>query len=78
MKFENVSVLIVMMIYATFGFSALVRLRDLPHGKLLYLMALLMPWVSDTFAYFSGRFFGWHKLIPEVSPKRRSKGQSEQ
>ena len=73
-KFENVSVLIVMMIYATFGFSALVRLRDLPHGKLLYLMALLMPWVSDTFAYFSGRFFGRHKLIPEVSPKKTVEG----
>ena len=31
-------------------------------------------WVSDTGAYFSGRFFGRHKLNPEVSPKKTWEG----
>ncbi|MBP5610924.1 MAG: phosphatidate cytidylyltransferase [Clostridia bacterium] len=29
---------------------------------------------TDTFAYFTGRFFGRHKLIPEVSPKKTVEG----
>ena len=31
-------------------------------------------WVTDTFAYFTGVFFGRHKLIPEVSPKKTVEG----
>lgn len=73
-KFDDAAVLTVMMIYVTFGFAALIRLRDMEHGTLLYLMALVMPWVSDTFAYFSGWIFGKHKLIPDVSPKKTVEG----
>ena len=31
-------------------------------------------WVSDTGAWFFGRLFGKHKLIPEVSPKKTVEG----
>ena len=35
---------------------------------------LVCAWGSDVFAYFTGRFFGKHKLIPEVSPKKTVEG----
>lgn len=61
-------------VYISFGFSALVLLRDLDHGQYIYFLAFIIPWVTDTFAYFCGRAFGKHKLIPDVSPKKTVEG----
>lgn len=60
--------------YIVFGFCAVVLLRDLPAGNYIYLLAFFGSWVTDTFAYFTGRFFGKHKLIPPVSPKKTVEG----
>lgn len=38
------------------------------------LWIFLCAWMSDTGAYFSGTFFGKHKLIPHVSPKKTVEG----
>ena len=43
-------------------------------GAYVYLLAFMGAWVCDTFAYFTGRFFGKHKLIPEISPKKTIEG----
>ena len=61
-------------VYIAVGFSAVVMLRDLPFGSYIYFLAFVIPWVTDTFAYFSGCLFGKHKLIPEVSPKKTVEG----
>lgn len=37
-------------------------------------VALCIPWVADTLAYFTGRFFGKHKLCPNISPKKTVEG----
>ncbi len=63
-----------MTLYISFGFSVLILLRDLEIGKYIYLLALLIPWMSDVFAYFTGVLIGKHKLIPEVSPKKTVEG----
>ena len=63
-----------MVIYQSFGFAALVLLRDLPSGIYLFVLAFVIPWVCDSAAYFVGVFFGKHKLIPEVSPKKTVEG----
>ncbi len=34
----------------------------------------LCAWMTDTGAYFCGRFFGRHKLAPEISPKKTVEG----
>ncbi|AHM56625.1 phosphatidate cytidylyltransferase CdsA [Peptoclostridium acidaminophilum DSM 3953] len=34
----------------------------------------IAAWITDTFAYFSGYFFGRHKLIPKISPKKTVEG----
>jgi phosphatidate cytidylyltransferase len=61
-------------VYVAFGFAAVVMLRDLAYGQFIYFLTFIIPWVTDTFAYFSGRLFGKHKLIPEVSPKKTVEG----
>lgn len=37
-------------------------------------LVFIIAWMTDTFAYFSGYFFGKHKLIPEISPKKTIEG----
>ncbi|HWU75214.1 MAG TPA: phosphatidate cytidylyltransferase [Rhodanobacter sp.] len=41
---------------------------NLPHGNWWTLLALVIVWVSDIGAYFSGRAFGKRKLAPQISP----------
>jgi phosphatidate cytidylyltransferase len=45
-----------------------------PAGKYIYLLIFIGAWMTDTGAYFIGVFFGKHKLIPEVSPKKTVEG----
>ena len=63
-----------MVFYIVASFSSIVLLRDSLYGESLYLLAFLGPWMSDTMAYFCGRAFGKHKLIPDVSPKKTIEG----
>ena len=37
-------------------------------------IALSVPWVADSLAYFAGRFFGKKKLCPDISPKKTVAG----
>lgn len=60
--------------YVGSAFAALILLRESYLGEYLYLLAILIPIISDTFAYFTGVFFGKHKLIPDVSPKKTVEG----
>lgn len=61
-------------LYLAVAFSSMVLLRDLPQGGLLFLLPFIGSWVCDTFAYFTGRLFGKHKLAPLVSPKKTVEG----
>lgn len=37
-------------------------------------MLFVLIWSSDSFAYFSGRMFGKHKMAPKISPKKTWEG----
>jgi phosphatidate cytidylyltransferase len=43
-------------------------------GPGFVVLALMLSWLSDTGAYFAGRFFGKHKLYESVSPKKTVEG----
>lgn len=75
-KISDVAQTAIMIIYVSFGFAALIMLRDFSadYGMVLFLLAFLIPWVCDGAAYFVGVFFGKHKLIPDVSPKKTVEG----
>lgn len=59
--------------YVTVSFSTLFLLFE-KSVALLFPCVFVGAWVTDTFAYFSGYFFGRHKLIPAVSPKKTVEG----
>ena len=61
-------------LYVTFGFASMVLVRDRPYGQYAFVLCMLVPWISDSFAYFGGRLFGKHKLIPDISPKKTVEG----
>jgi phosphatidate cytidylyltransferase len=82
---DNLSQIITMyamFLYIVGCFASIVCLRYFDYGptkgildgKYLYLLVFIGAWVCDTFAYFTGRFFGKHKLIPEISPKKTIEG----
>ena len=44
------------------------------YGVILILVAVVGPWISDSGAYFAGRFFGRHLLFPSISPNKTVEG----
>lgn len=66
-----------------FAFSSLLYLNaiaryskhyDTSDSLFLLLFAMLGAWICDTGAYFTGTFFGKHKLAPAISPKKTVEG----
>src|SRR5215204_6733563 len=47
---------------------------DTRSGVVLILIAVVGPWISDSGAYFAGRFFGRHLLFPSLSPNKTVEG----
>lgn len=61
-------------IYASVGTVALSFVRIREDGGWWTVVAMLLTWSNDTFAYFFGRFLGKHKMNPEVSPNKTWEG----
>jgi phosphatidate cytidylyltransferase len=60
---------------AALAWLALVRLHAVPElGPQLVLLLLVLIWVADSTAYFTGRALGRHKLAPVVSPGKTLEG----
>ena len=76
LEFASISAAFVLVMYITSCFSALSVIRYVGGDAGLFNVGMVFigAWVSDVFAYFSGRLFGKHKLIPEISPKKTVEG----
>lgn len=72
--FIDVSLTLLGFIYCgiLFGFVYLVNAK--PTGEYLIWIIFIGSWLSDTAAFYSGKFFGKHKLSPRVSPKKTIEG----
>ena len=55
-------------------FSGMILLLFIPNGFLWFLAGLVISWISDVFAYFSGVTMGKHKIVPNISPKKTWEG----
>ena len=83
-KTESVCTAFTMVLYITTCYLCLVRLRYVTDevgtntgrdiGQYIYLLVFIGAWITDVFAYFSGVFFGKHKLCPKISPKKTVEG----
>ena len=73
-RFSVLAQLAVSTIYIVVGFTSLALLRRLDNGVFFFLLAFIGAWATDIMAYFTGYFFGKHKLCPEVSPKKTVEG----
>ncbi len=61
-------------LFVPWMFSALVRLAMQPDGRSLVLVPILISFVADAAALFTGMACGRHKLAPVISPKKTVEG----
>lgn len=71
-KFEELSYTFLMTSLLILGVQSVTLVLDYPMWLLLYIF--LATFATDTFAYFGGSFFGKHKLIERISPKKTIEG----
>jgi len=63
------------MLLVAFPLSFLVQLHGMdPLGPRVVLLLLVLLWVGDSLAYFTGRSLGRHKMAPELSPGKTWEG----
>lgn len=76
MGFEKMTYAILSPLLLSLSMASLCKLEKLTdrHGSVLILLTLCGAWIADTMAYFTGTFFGRHKLCPEISPKKTVEG----
>ncbi len=58
--------------YTGFFPSYLINLKE--EGTYLLLVFFLTIWANDVFAYYTGRRFGRHSLLPRLSPRKTVEG----
>ena len=65
-----------MTVAITFAFWALAAIFGSGDGQGLFylIIVVIAAWGCDTGAYFTGYFFGKHKMAPEISPKKTIEG----
>ncbi len=59
--------------YVSFSLSHLMLISDMDNNFFIW-YPFVIAFVTDTFAYFTGKLLGKHKLIPSVSPNKTIEG----
>ncbi|WP_238882581.1 phosphatidate cytidylyltransferase [Clostridium sp. YIM B02551] len=72
--FIDVALTLLGFIYVGVFFSFIYLVNKKPGGEFLVWLIFIGSWLCDTSAYYAGRLFGKHKLIPKVSPKKTIEG----
>ncbi len=70
---QSVAFTILGFFYVSFPMSHIVLISKLDQSFFIW-YPFIIAFVTDTFAYFMGKIFGKHKLIPTVSPNKTIEG----
>ena len=73
-KFSQMAKAVFCAVYVPLSMMTIIKIREEEYGFWLLWIALGGAWITDSFAYFSGRLFGKHKLCPLISPKKTIEG----
>jgi phosphatidate cytidylyltransferase len=60
--------------WVAWSFAHMTLLKSLPQGEASLFLLLLIVVLTDTLAYFGGRWFGKTPLAPGISPKKTREG----
>ena len=71
---ENVCITLLGLVYVAMLLSYIYKVRTYHDGIYTVWLIFAASWVNDTFAYFTGVFFGRHKMAPKLSPKKSVEG----
>lgn len=74
LHFEDLAYTFVAGIILPYFLCAVVRIHSQESGRHLILLPFVVAFLSDTGAYFAGRFLGKHKMAPVISPKKTVEG----
>ena len=76
LPFSKMAESFTMLSYVSVSYTSLSLIRYLKADVGVYYLMLvpIAAWICDVCAYFIGSFFGKHKLIPEISPKKTVEG----
>lgn len=76
-KLDDVIFIFATSLLVVIGISSLVlscNFHSGVHTSFYVVVSLGIPWIADAGAYFTGTFFGKHKLCPKISPKKTVEG----
>ncbi len=73
---ERLGMVFMMSLLIPFGMACMVFTRDFFQADAVFYVVLIIvaAWMTDIGAYFIGSFFGKHKLVPKISPKKTVEG----
>ena len=74
LEFGDISAAYLAVTYVTVSFTSMSLTRYMTNGVYIFAIVFVAAWMCDIFAYFTGRFFGKHKLAPHLSPKKTVEG----
>ncbi|OQB14232.1 MAG: Phosphatidate cytidylyltransferase [Firmicutes bacterium ADurb.Bin193] len=74
LKLHDISKMFFLTIFICFFMVHIVFIRKLNDGEFLIWTLFIGAFLTDTFAYLTGRTLGRHKLCPRISPKKTVEG----
>ncbi len=74
LSFDKIAMCVIAGVIVPYLFSGLVRIHGMEYGRHMILIPFILAFLPDTGAYFTGYFFGAHKLAPVISPKKTIEG----
>jgi phosphatidate cytidylyltransferase len=73
-SFGRISTSVFFMIYTAVFLASIYRIRQMDNGAYLIFSLMGLIWLTDTAAYFAGRFLGKHRGIFQASPNKSMEG----